>query len=360
MSGLQIVSKNPIVRKIVEGSAKSDILEMLFGKQLPFTDEEYLESLVFAMKSEPKKGLALEMLKNVSDSTKSSYLDKKEANHRVAYYILLEAVGWKKSSIVGRAINNQHFPPEFLVKIAEKGDASMLEMLLENQIKLIAYPEIMETMEKNVSVTNYVLGRIKELRDYYLAIENAEEIAVADVLDDVKETLALEEKDKEQSADDEDDLDAIEDMDGLEGVEVKTLTALQEINNMTIAQRIKLALSGSKTERMILIKDNNKMVSLAVLESPKISLDEISVLSKNKSLPGEIIAKIARNRDWTKNYPIILELVKNPKTPIKFALSYIKQLHIRDLRQVTRNKNINPVIRNLAINFHDQKTGTRR
>jgi hypothetical protein len=50
-------------------------------------------------------------------------------------------------------------------------------------------------------------------------------------------------------------------------------------------------------------------------------------------------------------------LVHNPKTPVKDALSFVKKLHIRDLQSVSRDKNINPVVRQLAINFYKQKTG---
>jgi hypothetical protein len=367
MTELQLVSKNPIVKKIAEGEAKEDVLEMLLAKQLPFTEEELLESLVFTMRREAFQNQSLERLKEIKDSTKISYVEKREANHRVAYYVLLEAINWKKHPVVTKVVHNQAFPEEFLMKIAEKGDENMLELLLDNQIKMIAYPEIMEEMEKNPAVTNFILGRIQELREYYLIDEKAEEIPAEEVLDDVKEVLALEQEqakeqvsqdDREEGEEDEDleedDIDSLEDIDDME---VQAMTTLQEINSMNISERVKLAMSGSKTHRMILIKDPNKMVSMAVMESPKLSLDEVAVMSKNKSLPGELVAKIANKREWTKNYPIMLELVRHPKTPVKQALSFVKKLHYRDLRQLTRNKNVSPVVRTLALNYFTQKSG---
>jgi hypothetical protein len=360
---VQLISRNPIVIKIAEGSATDEVLEMLVHKQLPLTEEESLESLVFAMKTEGFKTQALELLKHISDSTKSSYVDKREASHRVAFYILLEALNWKKDSAIAKIIKNQIFPADFLVRIAQRGDPEMLEMLLENQIKLIAYPEIMEAMTKNPKITKFVLGRIQEIREYYLEQNIAEEIPAEEVLDEIKETLLKEQENNPDALSQDDESDVEEDLDSLEGleeVEQKALTTLQEINNMNIAERIKLAFNGNKTHRMILIKDTNKMVSLAVIESPKLSIDEVTQILKNKSIAGEIIGKIARNREWTKNYPVILELVQNPKTPVKDALSYIKKLHYRDLRQLTRNKNVSPVIRNLAFNYFSQKSGINK
>jgi hypothetical protein len=138
-------------------------------------------------------------------------------------------------------------------------------------------------------------------------------------------------------------------------VKERTLTTLQEINNMSISDRIKLALLGSKTHRMILIKDSNKIVSLAVLESPKITTDEIIILAKNKSVASEIIARISRNREWIKNYSVFVELVGNPKTPVKDALSFVNRLHNMDLKLLANNRNTSPVIREFAANLFSQR-----
>jgi hypothetical protein len=93
----------------------------------------------------------------------------------------------------------------------------------------------------------------------------------------------------------------------------------------------------------------------AVLDSPKMADDEVLIHVRNLSLPGEIIAKIANNREWSKNYTIILALVENPKTPVSRAISFVKQLHLRDLKLLSKDRNISPVIRNLAQNLEKQK-----
>lgn len=355
---INLVTKNPIVKKIVEGDANDEVLEMAVARSLPFTDEEYLESLVFVLKHDTFKSNALDRLKEIPDSTKLTYVDKRQANHRVAYFVLLEALNWKKPNIIAKIIKNQSLPHEFLLRIAEKGDESMLEMLLDNQIKLIAYPEIMDKMESNPEITRYIEGRIKEVRDYYLSQEPAEAIDADEVLDDVKELAAMEQENKKEDMPGEDENPEEEDedldMDGVE-IEQKTLTLIQEINNMNISERIKLALIGSKTHRLILIKDPNKMVANAVVESPKISTDEVLLLARNKSIATDIIGKIARNREWVKNYPVMHELVQNPKTPIQEALGFVKKLYMKDLRMVTRNKNVNPVVRQLALKFLETK-----
>ncbi|UCH92738.1 MAG: hypothetical protein JSV88_20915 [Candidatus Aminicenantes bacterium] len=361
MTQHQLVSKNPIVRKIVSGEAKPEMLDLLIAKQLPFTEEEYLESLVFVIKDERLKSGAMEQLKNIPGSTKSNYIEKSHANHRAAYFIILEALSRKNSNLVAKAILNQALPYEFLVKIAEKADASQLELLLDNQIKLIAYPEIMEVMEKNPKITNYIKGKIKEIREFYLLEDKAEEIPAEEVLEDVKEVIVREQQQKqeegmetEEKEEEEEELGDLRD----DVLEEKALTTLQEINNMSISDRIKLAFTGAKTHRMILVKDPNKMVALSVLESPKITIDEVVILAKNKSIATDIIGRVARNREWIKNYSVIVELVQNPKTPVKSALSFINRLHLRDLKLLSHNKNTNPVIREFAANLFSQRVRT--
>ena len=353
------ISKNPIIEKIVEGEAKEEILDLLLSKQLPFTEEEYLESLVFVARDEKRKGKAENLLKELSESTKLNYVEKSEANHQVADYIMMEALSLRNLQIVTRVIRNQMLPHELLLKIAEKGDLHMLEVLLDNQIKLIAYPEIIEVMEQNPEVNNFIRGKLAEIREFYLQPEEAEDIPVEEVLkdEDVKEVISREQQ--EEAGAGEEDGEDLEDLSSAE-VEEKALTTLQAINRMSISERIKLALNGTKTHRLILVKDPNKMVALAVTESPKLTTDEVVMLARNKSVDTEIIARISKNREWIKNYPVILELVQNPKTPVKNALAFVKQLHLRDLKMVSRSKNVNPVVRNVAVNFYEQKTAPQK
>jgi hypothetical protein len=363
MTQLKLVSKNPIVNKIAAGEAKPEMLDLLITRQMPFTEEEYLESLVFLIANEDLKSRALEHLKNIPGTTKLSYIEKSEANHRVVHFLMQEAFDQRNNKIIARIIRNQALPAELLMKIAEKGDASMLEMLLDNQIKLIAYPEIMEIMEKNPEISNFIKGKIQEIREFYLEKDTGEEIPAEEVLEDVKEVIVQEQRGqqpggKETGKEGEEvgeEPGAMTDMADLAVVKERTLTTLQALNRMNISERIKLALTGSKTHRMILIKDPNKMVSLSVLESPKITADEIIILAKNKSIDSDIIGRISRNREWIKNYSIIVELVQNPKTPVQSALSFVNRLHNMDLKLLSFNKNTSPVIREFAANLFSQR-----
>jgi len=336
-----MVSKNPLVLKIAQGSPSEELLQFLLSKQLAFTEEEYLESVVFVLPKAKHQERAREILGLIPQPVKEQYVQKKDAQLQVAEYILQEALEAGYYNTLTLIILNQGYPTEFLLRIASKGAAAVLETLLENQIQLIAYPEIMERMEANPNCNLFIRGRIQELRDFYLQPKAAQAIAEDEVIEEL--TTVITEEHAEEAA-----VDA-------QQVKQVAMTTLQRINRMGISERVRLALTGSKTERLVLIKDSNKLVQTAVLDSPKMADDEVLIHVRNLSLPGEIIGRIANNRDWTKNYTIVLALVENPKTPVNRAMSFVKQLHDRDLKLLAQDRNISPVIRTLAQNLVKQK-----
>jgi hypothetical protein len=336
-----MVSKNPLVLKIAEGAPSEELLQFLLTKQLAFTEEEYLESLVFVLPIAKHQERAREILGLIPLSVKEQYVQKKDAQLQVADYILQEALEAGYFNTLTLIILNQGYPTEFLLRIASKGKAAVLETLLENQIRLIAYPEIMERMEANPECNLFIRGRIQELRDFYLQPKAAQDIAEDEVIEELASVMTDEHKEEAR-------VDA-------QLIKQEAITTLQRINRMGVSERVRLALTGSKTERLVLIKDPNKLVQSAVLDSPKMADDEVLIHVRNLSLPTEIIGRIANNRDWTKNYTIIVALVENPKTPINRAMSFVKQLHDRDLKLLSQDRNISPVIRTLAQNLVKQK-----
>jgi len=61
-----------------------------------------------------------------------------------------------------------------------------------------------------------------------------------------------------------------------------------------------------------------------------------------------VIKIIAENRRWLRIYPVVVALALNPKTPVYTATRIIPQLSSRDKVRVSRDRNINPVTRQMA------------
>ena len=119
----------------------------------------------------------------------------------------------------------------------------------------------------------------------------------------------------------------------------------QRLTKMTVPDKARLAMRGSREERGILIRDSNKLVSTSVLSSPKITESEIESIARMTSVSDEILRTIARTRAWVKSYAVAAALVRNPKTPLAISLNLLGRLSDRDLRTLATNRNIPEVLR---------------
>jgi hypothetical protein len=112
------------------------------------------------------------------------------------------------------------------------------------------------------------------------------------------------------------------------------------LQSMSVMQKIKLARAGGKEARTLLIRDRNKIVSTAVITSPKMTDSEAVTIAQNRSTSEEILRIIANNRDWTKNYQIKHALATNPKTPQPMAIKFLNYLQDRELKAIMKSKNV--------------------
>lgn len=129
------------------------------------------------------------------------------------------------------------------------------------------------------------------------------------------------------------------------------------IRRMSVAQRVKLALNGNKEARQVLARDPVKLVQSCVLRNPRITVDEALVMAKNRSLSGEVLRRIAAERDWVRQYSVRLALVQNPKTPLQVALGLLNGVQERDVRQLAKSKNVSSVLQSQARRILARKGG---
>jgi hypothetical protein len=132
-------------------------------------------------------------------------------------------------------------------------------------------------------------------------------------------------------------------------------SALQKISKLGITGRIQLAMKGSKEERSILIRDGTKIVSLAVLESPKITDGEVEKFASQKNVLEAVLRGITMKRRFIKQYAILRNLTFNPRTPIDVSLGLIKHLLTADLRNLSGNKEVSDTVRKIATRMFRQK-----
>src|SRR5262249_22295309 len=118
----------------------------------------------------------------------------------------------------------------------------------------------------------------------------------------------------------------------------------KRIHMMTVSEKVKLALKGNKDARAILLRDANKIIPRLVLQNPRISEDEILMLSKDRNTDEEVLRMIAESRDWTNIYAVRAALVENARTRVGVALRLLVTLAEREIMRLAKSKNVPNVI----------------
>lgn len=130
-----------------------------------------------------------------------------------------------------------------------------------------------------------------------------------------------------------------------------------KLARMGVAQKVKTALLGNREERSILIRDGSKVVSRAVLSSPKLTDSEVEAFAAMKNVDQEVLRGISMNRKFMKNYSTMKVLVSNPRLPIDIGLTLIPRLIKTDLLFLSKNRDVSDIIRKMAVKLSKTRQG---
>jgi hypothetical protein len=115
---------------------------------------------------------------------------------------------------------------------------------------------------------------------------------------------------------------------------------VQKIAGLGFTQRLKAAIKGTREVRAILIRDPNKMISTAVLSSPKVTEQEAAAFARMASVSEDVLRAIGANRAWMKSYAVVVGLARNPKTPLAMSLNLLARLQDRDVQGISIDRNV--------------------
>jgi len=146
--------------------------------------------------------------------------------------------------------------------------------------------------------------------------------------------------------DDEPISDADETGLGIEGDDAQKQQSFQErLSTMTVPEKLKCAMKGTREMRSILIRDPNRLVASAVLSCPKVNPAEVEAFAKMGNVSEDILRTIANTRAWTKAYGVVLSLVKNSKTPVALTLNLMNRLNESDVKKIASDRNVPEALR---------------
>ena len=207
-----------------------------------------------------------------------------------------------------------------LARFAGSPDPEVLERVARNQRVLLQASEVIDAVLANPRLPAAERSHLAAVAGREEAVEEA---PPEEDLPDLPPDLPPELLDDDQ-----------------EPVQAEPENLYRLVRSMSVAEKIRLAMLGSKSARRLLVRDTNKAVVRAVVQSPKIREDEVLAIAQDRTVSEEIIRMIVQRRDWLKSYPIRLALCQNPKTPLPRALRLLETLQERDLRQISKSRNV--------------------
>ncbi len=245
-------------------------------------------------------------------------LGRAEADPRLFRYCA-DNLG-NKPGIADALAKNSACPTALVTRVASDLSSAGVQALLDNLDRLSSDPHLVLALNQVKTATIEQRELIPHLQGGALALKELEEAAAE-----------------------------------IEPDHQKRQTLLQKVARMTVVQRIQSALKGGREERMLLIRDSNKIVQRGVLQSPRLTESEVESFAAMANLTGEVLRLISMNRNFIKNYTIAKNLVKNPKTPLDISLHLLPRLTSTDLKLLVTNKNIPETLRTAANKLYRQR-----
>lgn len=314
--------------------------------------------LVYLLAFDPDPGVAEQARKtggNLPDKVAISALRDESVPPEVLLWFAERVIEAGSESMQEALILNASSPDEALTLLVRAASPAQCESIGQNQLRLLrhepllrallvesrASPATVDSVADFAVRSGVFLTDVAPLGAAYQRIHGKPPPTVVEPPTVSADTVLAEFKD---DLVDEKDVDAPE----MEEGKKKNLT--QRIQTMSVSEKIKLAGRGNKEARTLLLRDSNKLVCSAAVQSPRITETEIMGLVNSKTVNDEVLRIIMRNREWMKIYHVKHALVKNPKTPLPYALKLMLSLRLSDLKELAKNKNIPSTVQNAARN----------
>ena len=120
------------------------------------------------------------------------------------------------------------------------------------------------------------------------------------------------------------------------GEEERSGTSWDRMRSLTQMEKLLLAVKAERSERAVLLQDNDPRVLLSLLRNPRITVEEVSRLTRSSFLNYQIAEVITKTAPWMASLDVRLGLVNNPRTPPAFALRILPTLPVADVRNIAR------------------------
>ncbi|MEP6704850.1 MAG: hypothetical protein ABJB34_08600, partial [Acidobacteriota bacterium] len=387
-----IESENPVVKAVIDGTAPRPARVAAARGILPLPHVDLLEVLVAFASSDDGElsGHARQTIKTQDTETLNALVKSEQIPVPILSY--LATVGDLHKMIHESIISNAKTPVTTIIKFAsETKSPELLDTISLNQQLLIQTPAIIEAILKNPIRSSEAERRASETKKEFFEKERGQQQIANELRAQGKEAAAefIEKSQFDNLGLSEDDalflaehivipdsetddswlrLEFIEEIyeetpEQREAIVNKILgefksedmdmpservSIINRIMKMGMKDRVQLAMKGDRESRNILVRDPNRIVAQAVINNPRITVQEIEKIAAMRSVTEEILRQIASNRQWSRSYAVIHNLARNPRTPIHNCMNILSSLQLKDLTAISKSRNVSDAVRRQA------------
>lgn len=353
---------HPISERILGGTAPEPLCQAAARGAVPVPPAELIRVQVFLAGSET----------DAIAATACSNLEERESAEVVGAIAAedcpVEVLEWfacrreKDPEVMAALVGNPTTPVAVLIEAAGRLPGDTLERVLDNQVRLLASPDLVEALAANPALEGAARTRLHDIQTELerRASRRAREAArPPEPLPGSEEAVPAPPEMDEATADPDMPVTGPEAPQVEEVEEEPEADAIARIMNMSVPDKIALASKGNKEERSILVRDPVKVVAMAVIRSPKLSEREVETVAAMRNVSEDVIRFISESREWLKSYAVVAALCKNSKTPVRKAQILMNRLNNRDLKMLGADRNISEVVRTTARRFFVARTAPK-
>jgi hypothetical protein len=109
---------------------------------------------------------------------------------------------------------------------------------------------------------------------------------------------------------------------------------------LTHAQKITMALHGTRDQRALVLKDPDKSLHIHVLKNPRLEGDEIVAIARMQTVHQDVLEMVANHREWSKRSDVAMALIRNPKLSVLAAVKLVDKLSTGDQRIIAKDPHV--------------------
>lgn len=270
----------------------------------------------------------------------------------------------RNPAVMEKILAHPAITPHTVATVAADASEPVAELVATNEERLLAHPEIVEKLYMNKNTRMSTADRVLEL-----AVRNNVELKGIPAYKEAAAAIGQElivEPTREPTPDDVhfketgevaertpvnaeiEDTHRLDDETGDEVLDDRFVPLHARLAQMTVSQKVRRAMLGTASERLILIRDSNRLVAQAAIKSPSIQESEVVRISASRNVSEDVLRVIALDREWTRAHQIKLNLVQNPRTPFAFAARLVPHLREHELKALAKSKNVTGAVATAA------------